>query len=202
MSRPLTSGQIEVITGCMFAGKTEELLRRLRRARIADLDIKVFTPEIDDRFDKEQVGSHSGKAWDASVVTDDSNGVNKVLDEGMGVDIVAFDEFNFLSSGFVYAAEDIANYGTRVIVTGLDQTFRGEPFEPMDEILAVADKVDKLTAVCEDCGCVATKTQRLINGDPAPYDSPTVQVGGSETYEARCRECHQVPNSDQLSDIV
>lgn len=190
------NGQIEVITGCMFAGKTEELLRRLRRAEIAELDVRVFTPELDNRFGTTKVGSHSGDAWDATVVSSDSSGVTDVLDKGMGADVVAFDEFNFLNSGFVYAASEIADYGTRVIVTGLDQTFRGEPFEPMNDILAMADMVDKLTAVCENCGNAATKTQRLIDGEPAPYDSPTVQVGGSETYEARCRSCHEVPSEE------
>ena len=197
------TGQIEVITGCMFAGKTEELLRRLRRAKIAELDIRVFTPELDNRFGKTKVGSHSGESWDATVVSSDSSGVTKVIEEGMGADVVAFDEFNFLNSGFVYAASEIANYEqTRVIVTGLDQTFRGEPFEPMDEILAMADVVDKLTAVCERCGDAATKTQRLIDGEPAPYDSPTVQVGGSETYEARCRDCHHVPSEEDQGKFI
>lgn len=193
----LRSGRIEVISGCMFAGKTEELVRRLRRSEIVDADIRVFTPEVDDRYGEELIGSHNGSSWDATVLPSDSTGVNQLIEQGMGADVVAIDEFNFFTEGFVYAAEELANYGTRVIVTGLDQTFRGEPFEPMGTMLAVADVVDKLTAVCEVCGTDATKTQRLINGQPAAYDSPTVQVGGSESYEARCRECHEVPLEEE-----
>jgi thymidine kinase len=189
----LPNGRIEVISGCMFAGKTDELLRRLRRAEIAGLDIRVFSPEIDDRYGETVIGSHNGEEWDARVISVDSPGVNDLISEGMGADIVAIDEFNFFTEGFVYAVEELADYGTRVIVTGLDQTFRGEPFEPMDELLAIADTVDKLTAVCEVCGSDATKTQRLIDKEPASYNSPTVHVGGSESYEARCRDCHKVP---------
>lgn len=188
-----SSGRIEVISGCMFAGKTEELMRRLRRAEIAERSIEIFSPELDTRFGKDVIGSHNGKSWSSTVVPINSTGQAMLLEQGKKVDIVAVDEFNFFEHQFVPVLNELANSGVRVVVSGLDQTFRGEPFEPMGDLLAIADKVDKLTAVCEECGGVATRTQRLINGEPANYSAPTVQVGGSESYEARCRKCHTVP---------
>lgn len=195
MSHHIQTGQIEVISGCMFAGKTEELLRRLRRAEIAGQSIKVFTPAVDDRFDRETIGSHNGRDWEATVVETDSAGAAQVK-SAKDFDIVAIDEFNFFSEGFIDVIEDLAYDGVRVIVSGTDQTFRAEPFEPMHTLLSLADEVDKLAAVCEQCGGRATRNQRLIDGEPAPINSPTVLVGGDESYEARCRHCHEVPSAE------
>lgn len=183
-------GQLEVITGCMFAGKTEELLRRLRRAEIADQSISIIKPELDDRYGETVVGTHVGRTWEATVVSIDEDGRETLRNET--ADVIAIDEFNFFDSSFIPLLNDLANEGSRVIVSGLDQTYRGEPFHPMDEALAIADRVDKLSAVCECCGLEATKTQRIIDGEPAKADAPTILVGADETYEARCRGCHEV----------
>jgi thymidine kinase len=184
------SGRIEVITGCMFAGKTEELLRRLRRAEIANADIEIVKPEIDDRYGEETVGTHVGRTWEARIISLDEEGRDEL--NSIDSDIIAVDEFNFFDSSFVSVLNDLANDGKRVMVSGLDQTYRGEPFSPMDEAIAIADGVDKLSAVCEKCGSEATKTQRIIDGEPAKADEPTVVVGAEESYQARCRKCHTV----------
>lgn len=184
------SGRIEVITGCMFAGKTEELLRRLRRAEIANADIEIVKPEIDDRYGEETVGTHVGRTWEARIISLDEEGRDEL--NSIDADIIAVDEFNFFDSSFVPVLNELANDGKRVMVSGLDQTYRGEPFSPMDEAIAIADGVDKLSAVCEKCGSEATKTQRIINGEPAKADEPTVVVGAEESYQARCRKCHTV----------
>lgn len=184
------SGRIEVITGCMFAGKTEELLRRLRRAEIANADIEIVKPEIDDRYGEETVGTHVGRTWEARIISLDEEGRDEL--NSIDSDIIAVDEFNFFDSSFVSVLNELANDGKRVIVSGLDQTYRGEPFSPMDEAIAIADGVDKLSAVCEKCGSEATKTQRIIDGEPAKADEPTVVVGAEESYQARCRKCHTV----------
>lgn len=193
----MADGNIEVISGCMFAGKTEELLRRLRRTDIAGREIEVFTPEIDDRFERDSIGSHNGREWESTVIADSKEGQKQLYSIGSTADVVAIDEFNFLSKEFIDVAQELADSGARVIISGTDQTFRGESFEPMGSLLAVADDVTKLTAVCEVCGQKATRNQRLINGEPAPEDSPTVLVGGEDSYEARCRDCHQVPSSGE-----
>lgn len=191
MHEPATQGRIEVITGCMFAGKTEELLRRVRRAEIADRDIELFTPSIDDRAGVEVIGTHNKETRTAHVVDVESS-LDMLYETAKDATVVGIDEGNFFEESLVPVVNDLANEGCRVIVTGLDQNFRGEPFQPMNNLLAVADDVDKLAAVCTVCGRQATRTQRLIDGEPARVDSPTVQVGGSESYEARCRECHEL----------
>jgi len=188
------TGKVEVICGCMFAGKTEELIRRLRRAEIAEQSITVFSPEVDDRYNRETIGSHNGKNWNANVICADESGVEKVK-KATDEDVVAIDEFNFFTEEFIDAINYLANNNVRVIVSGLDQTFRAEPFNPLPNSLAIADTVDKLTAICEVCGGEATKTQRLVNGDPADESSPTVLVGGDDSYEARCRECFVAPHT-------
>lgn len=199
MNQPLSTGHIEVISGCMFAGKTEELIRRLRRADIADQTIQVFSPEIDNRYDVETIGSHNGQDWDASVLPTTEDGVDQ-LRHATSFDVVAIDEFNFFTSDFVPAIEHLADNNVRVIITGTDQTFRGENFEPMGEIMAVSDEVDKLSAVCEVCGHKATKNQRLLDGRPAPSDAPTILVGGDEAYEARCRDCFELPTKSHSAE--
>lgn len=186
-------GYIEIITGCMFAGKTEELLRRLRRAEIADQDIEVFKPDVDNRYETKKVGTHNGKSWEATVVPTDESGMETLVETGREYDIVAIDELNFFEEVAVPAIKELASDGTRVIISGTDQTFRGEAFTPVHTVMAIADEVSKLNAICECCGGTATMNQRLLDGSPAPEDSPTVYVGGSESYEARCRRCHELP---------
>ncbi|MFB6082114.1 MAG: thymidine kinase [Halanaeroarchaeum sp.] len=186
------SGWVEVITGSMFSGKTEELLRRLRRAEIAGQSVAAFTPAIDDRYGQETLGSHAGRTWEATVVDNEGEGPWDVLDALDGEQVVAIDEANFFSPALVDVAEALAADGRRVIASGLDQTYRGEPYEPVPQLIATAEYVDKLQAICNVCGEPATRTQRLIDGEPAHVDEPTVLVGAEESYEARCRNCHEV----------
>jgi thymidine kinase len=192
----LNRGRIEVISGCMFAGKTEELLRRLRRAEVAGKSVEVFSPSMDGRYGEDVIGSHNGKSWSATVLEVSEKGQERLLDAD-SFDVVAVDEFNFFDSSFIHTLNCLADSGTRVIVSGTDQTFRGEPFEPVHELMAVADDVEKLTAICECCGSRATRNQRMIDGEPASVDSPTVQVGGEESYQARCRHCHELSDSNK-----
>ena len=185
-----TTGSLEVITGSMFSGKTEELIRRLRRARIARLQVQVFKPAIDNRYAIEKVKSHAGSEFDATPV----NSAQEV-EELLSADttVVALDEVQFFGPEVCAVCQKLAGRGVRVIVAGLDQDFRGEPFGPMPQLFALAEKVDKLHAICAVCGNEAARTQRLINGEPAKYNDPIVAVGASEMYEARCREHHLVP---------
>lgn len=185
-----TVGSLEVICGSMFCGKTEELIRRLRRARIAKQKVQVFKPVIDNRYDHMKVTSHSGLDVDA-VPVDSSAQILERLDPEATV--VGVDEAQFFDDGVVDVVEDLANRGIRVIVTGLDTDFRGEPFACMPVLMARAEKVDKLHAICMVCGEDATRTQRLVNGKPARYNDPIVVVGAQEMYEARCRKHHEVP---------
>ncbi|WP_254278832.1 thymidine kinase [Haloarcula marina] len=183
------SGWIEVVTGCMFSGKSEELLRRLRRAEIAGQSVAAFTPAVDDRYGEERIGSHDGRGWDATVV-DPADPLPAIRASLNGETVVAIDEANFFESSLIDACETLAAEGRRVVVSGTDQTFRGEPFHPVPELVAVAEYVEKLQAICARCGEPATRNQRLVDGDPAHVDDPTIVVGASESYEARCRECH------------
>lgn len=184
------SGWIEVISGSMFSGKTEELLRRLRRAEIAGQEVAAFKPELDDRYGETTVGSHVGRQWDATVIPAEGDGIWDALDALNGEDVVAIDEANFFSNELVELCERLADDGRRVLVSGTDQTYRGEPFEPLPQLMAVAEYVDKLQAICSTCGEPATRNQRLIDGEPAHEDEPTYLVGAEESYEARCRNCH------------
>jgi thymidine kinase len=184
------SGWVEVISGSMFSGKTEELLRRLRRAEIAGQEVAVFKPAVDDRYGEATIGSHNGRQWDATVVDSEGEGIWEILDQLNGEKVVAIDEANFFSTELVDVCEALAADGRRVIVSGTDQTFRGEPFEPLPQLLALAEYVDKLQAICTVCGEPATRNQRLIDGEPAHVDDPTILVGAEESYEARCRNCH------------
>ncbi len=181
---------MEVITGCMFSGKTDELIRRLDRAEIAGQDVVVFKPSIDDRYSEDSIGSHNGKQWEAEVI--DPEDVGEAEERLNGEEVVAFDEANFFSAELIEICEKLADNGRRVILAGLDTDFRGEPFEPVHELIARSEYVDKLQAICVKCGEPATRTQRIIDGDPAHRDDPTIVVGADEKYEARCRDCHEV----------
>ncbi len=190
MYPPSHSGWIEVICGSMFSGKTEELIRRIRRAKIARQKVQVFKPAIDDRYDTYAVTSHNGEQFHAKPVQDATAILDQVEADTL---VVAIDEAQFFSDDIVKVAETLANQGKRVICAGLDMDFRGEPFGPMPELLARAEMVDKLHAICVVCGNEASRTQRLINGKPANYHDPVILVGADEVYEARCRACHEVP---------
>ncbi|WP_134671863.1 thymidine kinase [Halorussus marinus] len=189
MHKITNSGWVEVVTGCMFSGKTEELLRRLRRAEIAGQEVAVFKPALDDRYGDATVGSHNGRQWDATVV-DAEAGVWEIAESLNGEQVVAIDEANFFSEELVEVCEALAADDRRVIVSGTDQTFRGEPFEPVPRLIALAEYVDKYQAICAVCGEPATRNQRLIDGEPAHVEDPTIMVGAEESYEARCRNCH------------
>ena len=184
------TGTIEVITGSMFSGKTDELIRRLRRARIARQHVQVFKPSIDVRYEKGKVTSHAGTEFEATPV--ESAGEIPALVQ-KGTTVVALDEAQFFEAAIVSVVQQLADRGLRVIVAGLDMDFRGEPFGPMPALMAQAELVDKLHAICMVCGELGTRTQRLINGRPAHYHDPVVVVGASEMYEARCRHHHDVP---------
>jgi thymidine kinase len=191
----LTGGWIEVIAGVMFSGKSEELMRRVRRSMIARKRVQVFKSHLDDRYAGGvfAVGSHDGRTIDALPV-DSSSQIALRLDPL--AQVIAVDEVQFLDAGIIALANDLALRGRRVILAGTDTDFRGEPFGPMPQLLCVAEVVDKLHAICVLCGAPACRNQRLIDGRPAAYDSPTVMVGGAEAYEARCRACHAVARAD------
>lgn len=187
--RHLTGG-VEVITGSMFSGKTDELIRRLRRARIAKQEIQVFKPAVDTRFEVDKVTSHAGTEFAATPVQTALD-ILSSLDEGTTV--VGVDEAQFFDEHILGVIQELAKRNLRVIVAGLDTDFRGEPFGPMPALMAEAEWVDKLHAICMVCGEEACRTQRLIDGRPARFDDPVVVVGASELYEARCRTHHEVP---------
>ncbi|TDO95070.1 thymidine kinase [Halanaerobium saccharolyticum] len=181
------SGWLEVITGPMYCGKSEELIRRLRRVKIAKQKVKVFKPVLDDRYSKKDVVSHSGNSIEA-VPVDHPEEILERIDAA--VDVVGIDEAQFFHEDLVEICEDLADRGIRVILAGLDRDFRNQPFGPMPELMARAEYVDKLHAICIQCGEPASRTQRLIDGQPAAADDPVILVGASEVYEARCRSCH------------
>ena len=185
-----THGSVEVICGSMFSGKTDELIRRLVRATIAKQKVQVFNPAIDVRYAVEKVTSHAGSNYDA-IPVEKAADIRSKLDHDTTV--VAIDEAQFLDAEVVTIARELADKGIRVLVAGLDQDFRGEPFGPMPELMSLAERVDKLHAICMVCGDEASRTQRLVNGKPARYDDPVVIVGASELYAARCRRHHEVP---------
>lgn len=189
MYRPINHGYIEAVIGPMYSGKSEELIRRLKRAKIAKQNVMVFKPKIDDRYSKEDVVSHSGESIDAIPI----NKANEIYDYiDNKVQVVGIDEVQFFDEEVVNVAVDLSNKGIRVIAAGLDMDFKGEPFGPTPKLLAIAEFVDKIQAVCSVCGQPATRSQRLINGEPARYNDPIIQVGAVESYEARCRKCHVV----------
>ncbi|MEZ4642881.1 MAG: thymidine kinase [Chloroflexota bacterium] len=184
-----TRGRIELICGSMFSGKTEELIRRLRRAVIARQKVQVFKPAIDTRYHEERVTSHNGLDFEAMPISQSGEILTAVAPE---TTVVAIDEVQFFDPDVVRVCEELAEQGRRVICAGLDMDFRGVPFGPMPDLLARAELIDKLHAICVVCGEEASRTQRLINGEPAAYDDPVVLVGAAEVYEARCRLCHTV----------
>ncbi len=184
------SGWIEVICGSMFSGKTEELIRRLRRAEIARQQVQVFKPSVDTRYFHKAIASHNGLHADA-IPVDGCDDIRRNLDEL--ADVVAIDEVQFFEPEIVALCNELAEDGKRVICAGLDMDFRGVPFGPIPQLLAIAERVDKLQAICVVCGHPASRTQRLIEGQPACYEDPIVLVGASEVYEARCRAHHEVP---------
>jgi thymidine kinase len=184
-----TQGHIELICGSMFSGKTEELIRRLRRATIAKQQVQVFKPVIDDRYHVERVTSHNGLDFEARPVALAQEILTAVSPT---TTVVAIDEVQFFDTAVVQVCDALAEQGKRVICAGLDMDFRGVPFGPMPDLLARAEEVQKLHAICVICGEEASRTQRLIEGHPAAYDDPVVMVGAAEVYEARCRQCHQV----------
>jgi thymidine kinase len=171
----------------MFCGKSEEMIRRLRRAEIAGQRVVIFKPRIDDRYDAADVVSHAGARMRAVPVSS----VAQLVERANGFDMVGIDEVQFFEHTIVVTALRLAESGVRVVVAGLDQDFRRLPFGPMPELLSHAEFVDKLQAVCHRCGGPTTTTQRLVDGSPAPYSGDTVLVGAAEQYEARCRGCHE-----------
>jgi thymidine kinase len=187
-------GWIEVIAGVMFSGKSEELMRRVRRAMIAKKRVQVFKSHLDARYaGLFAVSSHDQRKVQAIPVDSAAQLVQRLDPTAQ---VVAVDEAQFLDDGVIPAATALAERGRRVILAGLDTDFRGEPFGPMPHLMAVAEVVDKLHAICVLCGAPASRNQRLIQGRPAPYDSPTIMVGATDSYEARCRACHEVPARD------
>jgi thymidine kinase len=191
----MANRQLEIITGCMFSGKTEELIRRLERVRIAGRKILLFKPTIDDRYADAAVVTHYGREFAAHPLPPGEETIEKLI-EVVGAEalaesaVLAFDEGNFFSDRLTDLCQELVAMGKRVIVAGLDLTFAEEPFGPMGPLMSLADRVDKLQAVCVQCGGVATRSQRLIDGRPAPTDGPIIQVGGVGSYEARCRNCY------------
>lgn len=183
------AGWIEVICGSMFSGKSEELLRRVRRARIAKQKVIVFKPALDQRYSSSNVVSHDGGSTQAINLNHPEEIWDFIEDD---TQVVAIDEGQFFPEEIVNICNHLADRGIRVIVAGLDTDFRGEPFGPIHTLLAIAEKVDKLQAICVVCGESASRTQRIVNGQPASYFDPVVVLGAAEKYEARCRRCHQV----------
>jgi thymidine kinase len=178
----------------MFSGKSEEMIRRLRRAEIAGQRVVIFKPRIDDRYDATDVVSHAGARMRAVAVET----VLELVARSAGHDVVGIDEVQFFDASVVAAALSLADGGVRVVVSGLDQDFRRLPFGVMPDLLAQAEFVDKLQAVCHRCGGTATTTQRLVDGRPAPYSGETIVVGALDSYEARCRDCHEVSQEDLI----
>ncbi len=186
-------GWIEIICGSMFAGKTEELIRRITRIKYAKKEVIVFKPVIDDRYSFVEVVSHSQRKV-KSIPVNNSKEIEIYLNDlNVLPYAVCVDEVQFFDKGLIDVVESLANKGVRVILAGLDLDFRGEPFGIMPDLMARAEYITKLQAICQVCGDPATRTQRIIDGKPAHYNDPIVLVSAKEKYEARCRHCHQVP---------
>lgn len=184
------AGWIEVIVGSMYAGKTEEFLRRIKRIHFAKKDVLVFKPVIDNRYSKTEIVSHNNTKLE-SINIGKAKEIYSYVENYLPY-AVAIDEVQFLDNDVIKVAEDLANRGVRVILAGLDKDFRGEPFGVVPELLARAEFVTKLEAICQVCGAPATRTQRMINGQPASYNDPIILIGAQEHYEARCRHCHVI----------
>ena len=188
-------GWVEVIAGVMFSGKSEELIRRVRRSIIAKKNVQIFKSHLDDRYGGVfSISSHDGRTVEAVPVDSSLQIAQNLRDDAH---VIAIDEAQFLDAGIIPLVGTLAARGARVILAGTDTDFRGEPFGPMPQLMSVADLVDKLHAICVVCGGPASRNQRLLDGRPARYDSPTIMVGGRESYEARCRHCHELPRRDE-----
>ena len=183
-------GWIECICGSMFSGKSEELLRRIKRGVIAKQSVLLFKPSIDNRYEENKISTHNGNTYE-SVNIDKAEDIYDYI-KNKKYDIIGIDEVQFFDKKIVEVINNLADNGIRVIVAGLDMDFKAEPFYPMSEIMAISEMVTKLHAVCNKCGKEASRSQRLINGEPAKYDDPIVVIGASESYEARCRHCHEI----------
>ena len=183
------SGSLTVITGSMFSGKTEDLIRRIRRALYARRSVQVFKHALETRSDLTQIRTHNGVLHEAVPVSSSTELLERVEET---TDVVALEEAQFFDEGIVEVCRRLADAGSDVIVAGLDMNFRGRPFGPMPALLAEADEVVKLRAICARCGRDASRSQRLIAGEPAPASAPIILVGAQESYEARCRHCHEV----------
>ena len=195
-----SGGWVEVIAGVMFSGKSEELLRRVRRAMIARKRVQLFKSHLDDRYSGLfVVSSHDGRTAEA-IPVDSSEQIASRVDPT--AQVIAIDEAQFLDAGVVPLANSLAARGRRVIIAGTDTDFRGEPFGAMPQLMAVAEVVDKLHAICVLCGGPASRNQRLIGGKPAPYASPVIMVGAADSYEARCRACHEVPREQDRQGLL
>ncbi|MCW2949843.1 MAG: thymidine kinase [Thermoleophilia bacterium] len=195
---PSQGGWIEVIVGSMFSGKSEELMRRLRRAQIARQTVAIFKPQLDNRYHSSDVVSHDGTRLEAMPVDTSM----QMLALVGAADVVGIDEAQFFDEHVVEVAVRLADVGKRVIVAALDMDFKNEPFGPVPHLLAVAEFVDKLQAICQVCGGPATRTQRLISGRPAQPDEPVIRVGAKESYEPRCRQCHELPDARPALDLA
>jgi len=184
-----STGWIEVICGSMFSGKSEELIRRVHRVQIARKKVQVFKPIIDNRFAIQYIYSHNGSKVEAINISQPKELLEKLETD---TEVIAIDEAQFFSDNIISICQKLADQGKRIIIAGLDQDFRGEPFGPVPKLLAIAEYIDKLQAICMVCGNPASRTQRLVNGKPAKYSDPTILIGAKESYEARCRKCHIV----------
>lgn len=180
------TGWIEVVAGCMFSGKTEELIRRLRRAKIAKLRVKIFKPEIDKRYSEYEIVSHSEQSLPSEIVSSSA----EIFESSFDADVIGIDEAQFFDEGIIEIANKLANSGKRVIIAGLDQDYKGKPFEPMPQLLAIAEYITKTLAICVVCGNPADKTQRTVKS------ADRVLVGATDSYEARCRKCHYIPEEN------
>ncbi|MGD2354026.1 thymidine kinase [Bacillus subtilis] len=188
------SGWLELICGSMFSGKSEELIRRVKRATYAKQEVRVFKPVIDNRYSEAAVVSHNGTSMTSYAISSAADIWDHISES---TDVVAVDEVQFFDQEIVEVLSSLADKGYRVIAAGLDMDFRGEPFGVVPNIMAIAESVTKLQAVCSVCGSPASRTQRLIDCKPASYDDPVILVGASESYEARCRHHHEVPGKSK-----
>lgn len=183
-SMPKETGWIEVIAGCMFSGKTEELIRRLRRAQIAKQQVKIFKPLIDTRYSLNSIVSHNEQSLPSILISN----IKEILKHTDDAQVIGIDEAQFFSPDIVPICNELADSGKRIIIAGLDMDYRGIPFEPMPQLLAVAEYISKTLAICVECGNPADRTQRKTNS------SERVIVGAADIYEARCRKCHYIPS--------
>lgn len=183
------SFRLELIVGPMFAGKTEELIRKVRRATYAKKNVVIFKPQMDTRYAQDYVVSHNQVKIEAKNI-EFAQDIKTYCQNNEGIDIIAIDEVQFIKGDVVSILRELADSGYHIICSGLNTDFRDEPFGFMPQLMAIADKVTVITAICLICGKDATKTQRLINGEPANYNDPIILLGEKESYEARCREHH------------